>query len=104
MLSQLNNKINLFLLQNKIIFIIKVYLIFYIILLSSKPSKDLFHLFENFYFRLLFILFIFYSITIDIELSILLIIFFVIGINDMVKKKREDLLNINTINYFDTES
>lgn len=97
-----NNIINMFK-NTPILYVFKILIIYYIIFISFRLNKELLKLFENFYFRLLVIISIFYSISIDFGLGILLSVAYVNSINTLHKIKMNDLLNVNSIDYLSTE-
>lgn len=97
-----NNIINIFK-NTPILHVFKILIIYYIIFISFRLNKELLKLFENFYFRLLVIISIFYSISIDFSLGILLSVAYVNSINTLHKIKMNDLLNVNSIDYLSSE-
>ena len=73
------------------------------IFISFRLNKELLKLFENFYFRLLVVICIFYSISINYSLCILLSVAYVSSIHTLHKIKMNDLLNVNSIDYLSSE-
>lgn len=99
----LNNNIIQVFRNTPILYIIKILVIYYIIFVSFKLNKELLKLFDSFYFRLLMIICIFYSISIDFSLGVLLSIAYVNSINTLHTIKMNDLLNVNSIDYLSSE-
>lgn len=100
---KVNNSINKLYMRTPFLPTLKILLLLYIILLSHKLNNEFVSLFDNFYFRLLVLISIFYSVSIDFSLAILLSIAYLNSINTLNKIKMNDLLNVNSIDYLSTD-
>ena len=99
----LNNDITRVFKTTPILYILKLIVIYYIIFVSFRLNKELLNLFDNVYFRVLMLVCIFYSISIDTTLGILFSVAYINSINTLHKIKMNDLLNVNNIDYLSSE-
>ena len=99
----INNSVNKLYMRTPFLPILKVLLLLYIIIVSNKLNNEFVNLFDNFYFRLLVLISIFYSVSIDFSLAILLSIAYLNSINTLNKIKMNDLLNVNSMDYLSSD-
>lgn len=102
-LENLNNGITKLFNNTELSLLIKIFVLYYIYFISFKLNKELINIFENIYFRILIIVCIFYSMSIDYSLAILLSIAYINSINTLHRLKINDLLNVNSIEYLSSE-
>ena len=80
---------------------IKIVLIYYACIIAPKLNPVLLILFDNPMFNIVMLLLIFYIANVDVTISLLLTIGFVISIYTINNIKLNDLLNINTSDNMD---
>lgn len=97
-----NNVISLFN-NTQLLLVLKILVIYYIIFVSSKLNNELLLLFDKVYFKALLLICIFYCLTIDLSLALLLVVAYINSINTLNKLKLNDLLNVNSLDYLSSE-
>ena len=101
--NNLNNNIITLFNNTKLLLVLKILVIYYIFFISNKLNKELIVLFDKLYFRALILICIFYCLTIDLSLALLLLIAYINSINTLNKLKLNDLLNVNSLDYLSSE-
>ena len=102
-LININNSIIRLFDNTPVLLLLKILAIYYIIFISSKLNNELLVLFDKVSFRALMLICIFYCISIDFNLALLLLIAYINSINALNKIKLNDLLNIDSIDYLSSE-
>ena len=101
-LNNTNNSIIKLFNNTQLLLALNIVVVYYILFISNKLNKELIVLFDNFNFRLLLFICIFYCISIDFSLA-LLSIAYLNSINTINRLKLNDLLNINSLDYLSSE-
>ena len=102
-INNINNSIIRLFDNTQLLLILKIITIYYIVFISNKLNKELLLLFDKFNFKVLMLICIFYSVSIDFNLALLLSIAYINSINTLNKLKLNDLLEINSIDYLSSE-